>query len=66
MAGVTEVPAGAYALLDARYGPHRPQFAPAAPEAAASDGLGARLDRLEEDVAGLRAELRSLREQLGA
>jgi D-serine deaminase-like pyridoxal phosphate-dependent protein len=30
MAGVTEVPAGAYALLDARYGPHRPQFTPAA------------------------------------
>jgi len=30
MAGVTEVPAGAYALLDARYGPHCPQFTPAA------------------------------------
>src|SRR6266581_3055551 len=30
MAGVTEVPAGTYALLDARYGPHRPQFQPAA------------------------------------
>jgi len=30
MAGVTEVPAGAYALLDARYGPHRPQFTSAA------------------------------------
>lgn len=30
MAGVTEVPAGAYALLDARYSPHRPQFQPAA------------------------------------
>ncbi len=24
--GVTEVPAGSYALLDARYAPHRPQF----------------------------------------
>lgn len=24
--GVTEVPAGSYALLDARYSPHRPQF----------------------------------------
>jgi D-serine deaminase-like pyridoxal phosphate-dependent protein len=30
MAGVTEVPAGAYVLLDAHYGPHRPQFTPAA------------------------------------
>jgi D-serine deaminase-like pyridoxal phosphate-dependent protein len=30
MAGVTEVPAGAYVLLDARYGPHRPQFTQAA------------------------------------
>ena len=30
MAGVTEVPAGAYALLDTRYGSHRPQFTPAA------------------------------------
>src|SRR5262249_26038188 len=30
MAGVTEVPAGTYALLDARYGPHRPQFQPVA------------------------------------
>src|SRR5262249_512839 len=30
MAGVTEVPAGAYALLDARYSPHRRQFTPAA------------------------------------
>jgi len=30
MSGVTEVPAGAYALLDARYSPHRPQFTPAA------------------------------------
>jgi 3-hydroxy-D-aspartate aldolase len=30
MGGVTEVPAGAYALLDARYSPHRPQFTPAA------------------------------------
>ena len=30
MPGVTEIPAGAYALLDARYGLHRPQFTPAA------------------------------------
>ena len=30
MPGVTEVPAGTYALLDARYSPHRPQFTPAA------------------------------------
>lgn len=30
MAGVTEVPAGTYVLLDARYSPHRPQFTPAA------------------------------------
>jgi len=30
IAGVTEVPAGAYALLDARYGQHCPQFTPAA------------------------------------
>src|SRR5919108_326591 len=30
LAGVTEVPAGAYVLLDARYSPHRPQFTPAA------------------------------------
>lgn len=30
MAGVTEVSAGTYALLDARYSPHRPQFTPAA------------------------------------
>ncbi|MCH7653993.1 MAG: alanine racemase [Chloroflexi bacterium] len=29
-AGVTEVPAGAYALMDARHGPHRPQLTPAA------------------------------------
>ena len=30
MPGVTEVPAGSYALMDQRYGPHRPQFEPAA------------------------------------
>ena len=30
MAGVTEVSAGTYVLLDARYSPHRPQFKPAA------------------------------------
>src|SRR5262249_22894199 len=30
IAGVTEVPAGAYALLDARYSQHRPQFTSAA------------------------------------
>lgn len=28
--GVTEVPAGTYALMDHRYAPHRPQFEPAA------------------------------------
>ena len=30
MAGVTEVPAGSYALMDERYRQHRPQFQPAA------------------------------------
>ena len=30
MAGVTEVPAGSYALMDQRYSRHRPQLAPAA------------------------------------
>ncbi len=30
MDGVTEVPAGSYALMDAKYGPHRSQFANAA------------------------------------
>ena len=30
MKGVTEVPAGSYALMDQRYRAHRPQFAPAA------------------------------------
>ena len=38
----------------------------AAPAAASDGGLGERVDRLEDEVAALRAELRTLRDQLGA
>jgi uncharacterized protein len=40
--------------------------APSPPPSPPPDGADARLDRLERDVAELRAELRALREELGA
>jgi len=40
--------------------------APAAPSAVSDDGMSARVERLEAEVAGLREQVRSLRDELGA
>jgi uncharacterized protein YceH (UPF0502 family) len=55
-----------YAHLLAGEGDELPEPAPAAAPATDGGGLGERVDRLEGEVAELRAELRELREQLGA